>query len=90
MQEDEDGLLDEFHPLSLLAKANAIDTPTLCEAMAGDDREQFVDAMKREIDSLVEKGAFVTVARGLAAKNGAKVLGSMWALKRKRYPDGSI
>jgi hypothetical protein len=84
MQEDEDGLLDEYHPLSLLlAKASSVDTPTLREAMAGDDREQFVDAMKREIDSLVEKGAFITVARGLAVRNGAKILGSMWALKRK-------
>jgi hypothetical protein len=42
--------------------------------------------MEAEIVTLIELNVFDVVARD----NSMKVLSGVWALKRKRYPDGSI
>jgi hypothetical protein len=43
-------------------------------------------AMETELDILMEMSAFVVVDR----KKWMNVVSSVWAFKRKRYPDGSI
>jgi hypothetical protein len=66
--------------------ANQDDNPTFKEIMAGPDAGGFITAMEAEIVTLIELNVFDVVAR----ENSMKVLSGVWALKRKRYPDGSI
>jgi hypothetical protein len=65
---------------------NKDDNPTLKEAMAGPDAGGFIIAMEAEIVTLIELDVFEIVDR----TSDMKVLSRVWALKRKRYPDGSI
>jgi hypothetical protein len=62
------------------------DNPTFKEAMAGPDAGGFITAMEAEILTLIELDVFKIVNRS----SNMKVLSGVWALKRKRYPDGSI
>jgi hypothetical protein len=66
--------------------ANKDDNPTFKEAMAGPDAGGFITAMEAEILTLIELNVFDIVDQ----TNAMKVLSGVWALKRKRYPDGSI
>jgi hypothetical protein len=62
------------------------DNPTLTEAMNGPDAAGFFKAMELELATLIEMEAFTVVDR----KSWMKVISSVWAFKRKRFPDGSI
>ena len=66
--------------------ANKDDNPTFKEAMAGPDAGGFITAMEAEIITLIELNVFEIVRRD----SNMKVLSGVWALRRKRYPDGSI
>jgi hypothetical protein len=79
-------LLEYFNPALLIAVANKEDNPTLKEAMNGPDSAGFMKAMEIEIDTLIRMNAFVVVDR----QKWMNVVSSVWAFKRKRYPDGSI
>jgi hypothetical protein len=79
-------LLDYLNPALLATMANKDDNPTFKEAMAGPDAGGFITAMEAEILTLVELDVFEIVLR----RPSMKVLSGVWALKRKRYPDGSI
>jgi hypothetical protein len=79
-------LLDYLNPAALATMANKDDNPTFKEAMAGPDAGGFITAMEAEIITLIELDVFEIVDRS----SSMKVLSGVWALKRKRYPDGSI
>jgi hypothetical protein len=65
---------------------NKDDNPTFKEAMTGPDAGGFITAMEAESITLIELDVFNIVDRC----SNMKVLSGVWALKRKRYPDGSI
>jgi hypothetical protein len=79
-------LLDYLNPAALATMANKDDAPTFKEAMAGPDAGGFITAMEAEIVTLIELDVFEIVDH----TSGMIVLSGVWALKRKRYPDGSI
>ena len=54
--------------------------------MNGPDAKGFFKAMEIEINQLAKMKAFVVVER----TSSMNVISSVWALRRKRYPDGSI
>jgi hypothetical protein len=79
-------LLEYFNPALLITVANKEDNPTLKEAMNGPDAAGFMKAMEIEIETLIKMDAFAVVDR----ESWMNVVSSVWAFKRKRYPDGSI
>jgi hypothetical protein len=79
-------LLDYLNPATLITMANKDDNPTFKEAMAGPDAAGFITAMEAEIMTLIDLDVFEIVTRN----DNMKVLSGVWALERKRYPDGSI
>ena len=80
------GLVEEFHPLALLMKANVEDNPTWNAAINGIHSQSYWKAMEVEIATLKEKNAFVEVQR----EKHMKVVQTTWAFKCKRFPDGRI
>jgi hypothetical protein len=88
---DDDGLLDSVHPMAFATKANSDDTPTLFEAMRSPDSEGFYQAMVEEIELLENDfEAWEVVPRSVPIEKGKSILGTTWAFKRKRYPDGRV
>ena len=87
---DEDGLLDDLHPLAFAAKANNEDTPNYYQAMNGPNAEGYRQAMVDEIESLEKLDPWDCVPRSDAVEKRANILPSTWAFKCKRYPDGRI
>ena len=91
------GLYDAVHHTALnlypnIFKASAIhdpDSPTLHEAISGVHREEFLDAMMKEIQELEEHGTWTVIKRSSLPKD-INVLPSTWAFKIKRYPDGRL
>ena len=78
------------HPLAFSARANAEDTPRFHEAMKGPDREGFIEAMKNELEQLSLMNAFTAVPRQKAIDENKPIIDSIWAFKRKRFPDGAV
>ena len=79
-------LLEYFNPALLVTVANKEDNPTLKEAMNSPDAAGFMKAMETELDTLIRMKAFIIVKK----RKWMNVVSSVWAFKRKRYPDGSI
>jgi hypothetical protein len=79
-------LLDYLNPAVLATMASKDDSPTFKEAMAGPDASGFITTIEAEILTLIELNVFEIIDR----TNTMKVLSGVWALKRKRYLDGSI
>ena len=80
-----DNLVEYLNPALLITLANKEDNPTFKEAMISPEAAGFVSAMETEILTLIELDVFDIVPRPQQ-----KVISGVWALKRKRYPDGSI
>jgi len=85
-QENGYKLLEYFNPALLVTVANKEDNPTLKEAMNSPDAAGFMKAMETELNTLIEMEAFIVVDK----EKWMNVVSSVWAFKRKRYPDGSI
>jgi len=51
---------------------------------------KWIEAMDAEMSNLLERKAFELVPRSEVLRAGKKVIKSMWALRRKRKPDGSV
>jgi len=90
------GLLDNLMPNVIgqcphlmKASANDPDTPTLSEAMSGPHRDEFVSAMKAEIEELEFHETWKVLPRTSVPK-GANILPGTWAFKVKRFPDGRV
>jgi hypothetical protein len=79
-------LIEYLNPALLVTVADKEDNPTLKEAMNGPDAAGFMKAMEIEIETLIKMNAFVVVDK----ESWMNVVSSVWAFKRKRYPDGSL
>jgi len=80
------GEFDSIDPRILATLANAADQPKWNEAMKGPDAEGYWAAAQKEIDTLKKKDVWTVVDR----LPGMNVLKSVWALRCKRFPDGTI
>jgi hypothetical protein len=79
-------LVEYFNPALYITVANQDDNPTLTEAMNGPDAAGFFKAMELELETLIKMEVFIVVDR----ESWMKVISTVWAFKRKRFPDGSI
>ncbi|PLW35014.1 hypothetical protein PCASD_15316 [Puccinia coronata f. sp. avenae] len=73
------------NPVAHLSKHNS-DEPTYKQALSSPDRQQWLDAMQEEFNSLTQHN----VGRLVDIPNGAHVIGGMWQLKIKRDQFGEI
>jgi hypothetical protein len=81
---------DTFRPLfGLKSKIHDPDTPNMGEAMTGPYREEFLAAMRQEIEELEGHKTWKVLKRS-SLPEGANILPSTWAFKIKRYPDGRL
>eukprot|EP00980_Cylindrotheca_fusiformis_P019196 scaffold6521_cov93-Cylindrotheca_fusiformis.AAC.4 len=75
---------DEEDPLfAFAAKAGDPDTMYLHEAMRAPDADEFLKAMKKEVQSHEERGHWELIERK-DVPEGHKTLPAVWAMKRKR------
>lgn len=79
--EEEQNLL--LHPFCLAGKAGDPDTMYLDQALKEPDRAQFIDAMKKEVDSHETRQHWEMINRS-QVPTGTKVLPAVWSMKRKR------
>jgi hypothetical protein len=86
---DEEGTLSTLHPLAFAAKVNNEDTPNYHQAMNGPDAEGYYEAMQKEMDQLEEEDPWEVISI-TEVPEGANILNSTWAFKRKRFPDGRV
>ena len=54
-----------------------------------DDRQQFVEAMQKEINDRLKCKHWEVILRSEVPKN-VKTIMSIWSFKRKRFTDGSL
>jgi hypothetical protein len=87
---DEEGLLTSLHPLAFATKANNEDTPNYSQAMNGPDALGLMEAMEKEMQQLEEKEEPWDVIPISSIPEGANIIDSTWAFKRKRFPDGRV
>jgi len=71
------------------SKKSDPDTPTIKEVLCGLFKEEFIEAMVKEIQELEEHGTWIVMLRSKIPE-GANIIPSMWAFKIKRSPDGEI
>ena len=81
-----------LHPFAFAAKVQSDDFPTYHEVlrMPDDERQRWIEAFDVEMSDLTERQAYELVPRSDVLQAGKKIIKSMWALRRKRKPDGSI
>ena len=84
------GIIDDWDPRYFASKSFDADNPSYFDVrhMDQEEQEKWFIAMDRELDELEEKGTFTLVPR--RAANGKEIVDSMWTLKRKRLPDGTL
>ena len=81
----EDG--QSWEPLALAAKGDDPENnPTWEQAMNGPLKEGYMEACRKEIETLKAMDVWDVVDR----ESWMNVLPSVWAFKRKLYPDGSV
>jgi hypothetical protein len=76
----DEGTVKISDPRVYAAKTRYADNPSFHEAMHGDHQEQYLEAMKTEIASLLQQRIW---------KSTPHVLKSTWVFKLKRLPDGT-
>jgi Reverse transcriptase (RNA-dependent DNA polymerase)/GAG-pre-integrase domain len=82
-------MIDTMSPLTFAASSDP-DTLYFHEAMKAHDREQFINAMKDEIEGQTKNGNWVVIEKSKIPQN-ARVLPAVWAMRRKRRVlDGAI
>ncbi|MGH7954661.1 MAG: reverse transcriptase domain-containing protein, partial [Gloeomargaritales cyanobacterium] len=86
LKDPETNQLDGIHPMAFASKPTNEDNPRYHEAMAGSHKEEFCEAMRREIEELTKQKTWEVVER----PKDKPVLPCTWAFKIKRYPDGRI
>jgi hypothetical protein len=74
----------DFHPMALMMKVNAEDSPNWGQAMNGPKKDRYQHAMDMEMDILSEKGLWEEVDCRVSEMN---VLPSAWAFRCKRFPN---
>jgi hypothetical protein len=89
------GELNFFDPHAFVAqvKKHDPDNPSYSEAMSGDDAHHYIEAMKQEINALLQQRTWTRVDRKDVPKkvdgSDRKILKGTWAFKLKRLPDGT-
>ena len=83
-------LIDDWDPRYFASKSFDADNPSYFDLprMTPEEQEKWFIAMDRELDELEGKGTFRLVPRSNA--KGKEIVDTMWTLKRKRLPDGTI
>ena len=83
--------VDWIHPFTLAAKASSADSPTLREIqqLSSVEIEQWYKAMDIELQALRDKKTMIEINRCDVPK-GKQIVKSIWAVKRKRRPNGEI
>jgi hypothetical protein len=81
------GDIDIFDPRIYAAThlKNDPDSPNMHQAMHGDFVEQYTDAIKSEIASLIQQKTWTHIPRDEASR----VINNTWVFKLKRLPDGT-
>ena len=83
-----DGSLNHVHPLSLTIVSGKNNTFYVHDVMKQPDREQFIQAMIKELNDHHENNHWTLVKRSEIGK--AKTVKAIWSFKRKQRPDGSL
>lgn len=76
------------HPHAFLSDFRD-DIPSLWQALKQADSHSWIQAMKKEIRQLEDHGTWSIKQKHLVPKD-ATILDSIWALKKKRRPDGTL
>jgi len=95
LMDPEFGIMDNIFPhaysmvphLMKASRQHDPDTPNLHQALSGDHRDDFLEAMSEEISQLEAHGTW-TIVRRSSVPEGANIISSTWAFKVKRFPDG--
>ena len=77
------------HLVSFAANTKDPDTMTLQEALKQDDREEFIKAMKKELEDHINRKHWKVVPLSSIPKNRTPIP-MVWSMKRKRNPLGDI
>ena len=75
--------------VALAAAKNDPDTPNFKESLSGEHREDFIEAMKKEVSALKKRTTWFLVPKWKLPK-GAKIIPTTWAMKIKRFPSGAF
>ena len=78
-----------YHACCLTINASDNDTYTLKQRLQQDDKNDFIEAMIKEVDDHSNKGHWDVVKRS-EMPPGTKTILAVWAFKRKRFPDGRV
>ena len=79
-------LVEYLNPALFMTMANKEDNPTYKDAICGPDKAGFIAAMGKEMMTLIELDVFDLVD----ITPDKKIISGVWALERKRYPDGLL
>ena len=84
-----DGTLNKIHHAVLSSNAGDNDVYTLKQMLQQDDKNCFIEAMVKEINDHTTREHWDVVPRS-EMPAGTKTILSVWAFKRKTYPDGRL
>lgn len=87
-----DGTCNQIHFMAFSTLSDAVasnEVFTYAQAMKQDDVDDFVEAMKKEIQDHTDRGHWVLVPRS-NMPSGKKSIMSIWSFKRKRLPTGEL
>ena len=84
-----DGTLNKLHHAVLNTVAGDNDTYTLKQMLQQEDKNDFIEAMQKEVNDHESRDHWTVIPRSLIP-NGTKTIMAIWSFKRKRFPDGRI
>jgi hypothetical protein len=84
-----DGTLNALHHAVLSVAAGDNDTYTLKDVFKQEDKADFIQAMRKEVQDHESRNHWTVLPRS-AIPSGTKTILSIWSFKRKRYPDGRV
>ena len=83
-----DSTYNYIYPLSFATTKGENETYYFHQTMQQDDREDFIDAMIKEIDDHTTNRHWKVVNR--STSGDVKTIKTIWSFKRKRRPDGPL
>jgi len=84
--DDQPPNMHEANLVNRIAFAASLEPETLADAMRGPDKDQWIQAVKKELDSLRKHGTYKVVP----LPSGRKPVKCKWVLKVKDLQDGSL
>jgi hypothetical protein len=84
-----DGTINQFHNYAFVTELANNEVFTYTQAMRQDDREDFIQAMIKEVEDHEGRDHWELVLRSTIPK-GIKTIQAIWSFKRKRFPDGTL